>query len=234
MQQWQPLACFMCVTIFTLLSARGLAKPEEPLPAEYTQLVKYDRAEHTLVYGDESMMRSGRTPLLADDVYSQFVASMPIVCVDVLLTRESDGKALLVKRHAEPVRGLYWFPGGRLLMRETFFEAALRKSRKEIGLKISACKVLGTWNTLFERSAWGGLTQTVNILVHAKAATDAHKPLRICGDRRGRCEDGHFGQYKWVNAERTHGEDTYILEGLAKLREQAAARQASGRPECDG
>ena len=55
-------------------------------------------------------------------------------------------------RHQEPVRGLHWFPGGRLLMGESFSDAALRKVRKEIGLTAAVCRVLGTWNTLFEQS----------------------------------------------------------------------------------
>ena len=111
-------------------------------------------------------------PLLPGATYAAFVKSMPIVCVDVLLTRNSDGAALLVLRHSEPVRGLHWFPGGRLLFGETFTEAALRKVRalqapsalhtaslagsrchtpsfwrqvrKEIGLSATGCRVLGT------------------------------------------------------------------------------------------
>ena len=116
--------------------------------------------------------RVGKVPLLPGATYAAFVKSMPIVCVDVLLTRNSDGAALLVLRHSEPVRGLHWFPGGRLLFGETFTEAALRKVRalqapsalhttslvgshcrtpsfwrqvrKEIGLSATGCRVLGT------------------------------------------------------------------------------------------
>lgn len=195
------------IVLYVVLFLRGRADgyPAIPAsvdePAAYTKLVKYDRDEHTLVYGDETALRTGHAPLLDDGTYGKFVSSMPIVCVDVLLTRKSDGRILLVKRHSEPVvgkriwnspsqfrnlckteyhvvsprvaavsrrvtdriscrmtaalssslisqRGLYWYPGGRLLMRESFFEAARRKVRKEVGLAdMTACKLLGTWNT---------------------------------------------------------------------------------------
>ena len=190
---------------------------------DYTKQVKYVRAERSLVYGDEASLRA-KPPLLPDAAYKQFVTSMPIVCVDVLLTR-ADGSALLVQRHAEPVKGLYWYPGGRLLMGESFADAALRKTKKEIGLVASFCRVLGTWNTIFERSAWGAPSQTINVLVHA-VADDASPSPRVCGDKRGKCADGHHGGFKWVSPQLAEGEDVYILEGLAALR--GAAGRACG------
>lgn len=188
----------------------------EAVPAEYTRKVRYTKADHTLLYGEEETLRT-KPKLLPDATYTAVVHSMPIVCVDVLLTR-GDGSALLVLRHAEPVRGLYWFPGGRLMMGESFGDAAQRKVRKEIGLSSTFCRVLGTWNTLFERSAWGAPTQTVNILVHATTDDDRAAAPRICGDQRGKCADGSHGRYKWVVPETSTGEDTYIIEGLAALR----------------
>ena len=137
----------------------------------------------------------------------------------MLLTRQTDNAVLLVKRHSEPVMGLYWYPGGRLLYGEGFGEAAVRKVRKEIGIEASACgNALGTWNTQFETSAWGGPTHTINILVHATTNDPKATALRICGDRRGRCGDGAFGQFRWVHPDTTVGEEVYILEGLARLR----------------
>ena len=225
---------------------------EAAVPAEYTRKFRYVRADHTLLYGEEETLRT-KPKLLPDATYKAVVHSMPIVCVDVLLTR-GDGSALLVLRHAEPVRGMYWYPGGRLLMGESFGDAAQRKVRKEIGLSSTFCRVLGTyaalepdldeqinlhlicdshvctprrnrWNTLFERSAWGAPTQTVNILVHATTDDEMAAAPRICGDQRGKCADGSHGRYKWVSPETSTGEDTYIIEGLAALR---GARAAGG------
>lgn len=227
-------------TVILLLRARGAdGFPATPVPRagsdtpdDYVHRVAYSPAERTLVYGDEAKLRTGHSPPLDDAHYAKFVASMPIVCVDVLLTRQSDGKVLLVRRHTEPVRALHWFPGGRLLKGESFFEAARRKLRKEVNLTdVQPCALLGTWNTLFERSAWGGMTHTVNILVHVQVA-DARADLtnlHICGDRRGRCADGSYGHFRWISDHTESGETTYVLEGLRALRE----RHTAGRISCD-
>ena len=133
----------------------------------YTLTVRYDSTQHTLSYGsDEALGAMRHAPLLPDGTYGEVVRSMPLVCVDVLLQR-ADGRFLLLLRHAEPVKGLWWWPGGRLNFGESFADAALRKVKKEVGLHACFRQVLGTWNTLFERSAWSSPTQTVNILVHA-------------------------------------------------------------------
>lgn len=185
------------------------------------------------------------------ELYAEVVRSMPLLCVDVLLQR-ADGRFLLVLRHAEPVKGVWWYPGGRLLMGESFAEAARRKVRRETGLQACFRQVLGTFNTLFEKSAWGTPTQTVNILVHAtvtdaRAADDSggvvyHEGgqrsagvegsggLRICGDERGVCpESGQPGRYRWVSAEEAAvGYDPYVSEGARRLAASDAALGARG------
>jgi hypothetical protein len=107
---------------------------------------------------------------------------------------------------------------------ETFFDAAVRKASKEIGIRTIPQKVLGVYNTFFEKSAWGGVTQTVNIMVHAttneSAATLDHMP--VCGDRRGKCPDGKFGNYKWVDPVTDAAtQDKYVREGLSQLQLEA-------------
>ena len=131
--------CALTAVLVVPMLVVGFHRPEEttgevladgalPEPAAYTRSVHHIRADNTLRYGEEERLRA-KVPLLPGATYAAFVKSMPIVCVDVLLTRKTDGAALLVLRHSEPVRGLHWFPGGRLLFGETFTEAALRKVR---------------------------------------------------------------------------------------------------------
>jgi ADP-ribose pyrophosphatase YjhB (NUDIX family) len=76
----------------------------------------------------------------------------------------------LVFRSSEPVKGVWWLPGGRLLKGETFFAAAQRKAREETGLtNVSCIQILGVWNTFFPTSNWDNETdkgtQTVNPIV---------------------------------------------------------------------
>ena len=70
----------------------------------YTQDVRYDAAQHTLAYGEQSTLDQMRdAPKMSNEVYAAVVKSMPLMCVDVLLQR-SDGRFLLVLRHAEQAR----------------------------------------------------------------------------------------------------------------------------------
>lgn len=68
-------------------------------------------------------------------LYAQIHASMPILCVDVLVARE--GQVLLVRRKIKPLAGQWWIPGGRMLRGETIKEAVLRICRDEVGLKVN-------------------------------------------------------------------------------------------------
>lgn len=186
----------------------------------YTADVVLRKEDHTNTYGDISALRQSRA-LLDAKTYHDFVQNMPIVCVDVALTRSSDGHVLLVRRHSEPVKGLYWWVGGRLLLGESFAEAAVRKVSKELGVDATACaEPLGTWNTLFEMSAWGGATHTVNILMHAVTHDPlARTGLNICGDQAGRCAaTGEHGYYRWLSPATSEGEAPYVLDGFAALR----------------
>lgn len=118
-----------------------------------------------------------------------------------------------------------------MLLGESFYEAAVRKAKKETGLEVSACAVLGTWNSIFERSAWrgGARSQTVNVLVHATTDDPRAADLRICGGpQHSHAARGKCAELKWVSTEESSGEDIYILEGFARLR-----ARGQGEAACD-
>jgi ADP-ribose pyrophosphatase YjhB (NUDIX family) len=167
--------------VWTGAAAAPVGRTNDDAPAAYTREVRYDPGDGFLLFGDEKQLRAS-APMMSSSLYAEVVRSMPIICVDVVLRRESDGAVLLVKRHAEPVRGFYWWPGGRLMMGESFSEAAVRKVRKEIGIEASTCaQPLFTYNTIFEASAWNHPTQTINVLMHAVTRdVRADRGLRIC------------------------------------------------------
>ena len=191
----------------------SLVMPATIAASAHVQPVRWEPSSATLTYG-QGLGKRRTTASLAREQYANFVSSMPIVCVDVLLQRQN-GDMLSVQRHSEPAKGLYWYPGGRLRMGETFASEALRKVRNEIGIN-NVCfrSILGTFNTVFERSAWGGPTQTVNVLVHATTedtlttAGSSAAVLPICGDRRGTCDDGTHALYKWLPLETASGNPT--------------------------
>ena len=63
---------------------------------------------------------------LPDQEYRKIINSMPIFCIDFLITWEK--QYLLLQRKEEPLKNDYWVVGGRLLFKETIKDAA-----KELG-----------------------------------------------------------------------------------------------------
>ena len=84
----------------------------------------------SLFYGDISQLTttSPSQKFLDNSIYAQLVRDCVICCVDILLVRispQGTKECLLVERASEPVKGVWWLPGGRLLKGETFFHAGM-------------------------------------------------------------------------------------------------------------
>lgn len=88
---------------------------------------------------------------------------MPIPCVDIVI--KQNGKILMGKRTNKPVKGFWWFPGGRINKGETLEEAAIRKIKQEIGIDVKKVKQLGVEETIFKNDGpFGWTTHTINIV----------------------------------------------------------------------
>ncbi len=146
--------------------------------------------------------------ILPKELYGEVVRLLPILCVDLAIERASDGKFLLVKRAAEPAKGFYWPPGGRILRGETFFKAAMRKAKEETGLEAEPLGVVGVWNTFFPTSNWGPGqgTHTVNIVVHMRIAPGQDVHL-----------DDTIEDHVWVCPTEKCHYDPYVQEILAAV-----------------
>lgn len=70
---------------------------------------------------------------IEEELYKKFVEFMPILTVDLIL-QDRDQKFILVKRTNEPLKNMFWTPGGRILKGEMCTDAAVRKCKEEIGL----------------------------------------------------------------------------------------------------
>ena len=142
------------------------------------------------------------------DLYNQFVDLMPIVCIDIITEDTKTNKILLIQRDQEPLKGVMFFPGGRMLRGETFFESAKRKLKEETNLTSEPKRVLGVVNTFFEKCEWKTRagTQTVNILVHVEV--DNIQELKL--------NDLHT-KYEWIEIQEQDKFDRYIKDGLNLL-----------------
>lgn len=84
--------------------------------------------------------------------YKMILENMPIVCVDGVIINE-DNEYLLVRRINEPMKNVFWIPGGRLLKNETLEEGIRRKMKQELDIYVKVEKLLGFFEEFFERSS---------------------------------------------------------------------------------
>ena len=107
---------------------------------------------------------------IPDELYAKIHESMPIICVDCVVA--CDNKILLVKRKREPMKGSWWFPGGRLLRDEKLQLAVHRIVKGETHLSISKPVLLGFDETEFDMDPFnhGCGTHTVNFVYASNAS----------------------------------------------------------------
>ena len=99
---------------------------------------------------------------LPDQEYRKIINSMPIFCIDFLITWEK--QYLLLQRKEEPLKNDYWVVGGRLLFKETIKDAAKRIQEREIGRYFSKFKEIGFSNYFFPSKPGSKATHTPAIL----------------------------------------------------------------------
>ena len=202
----------------------------------------------SLYYGDIKQLTTitKSRKFLPDDLYGRMVRDCVICCVDCLLVRttlEGTKECLLVLRSSEPVKGVWWLPGGRLLKGESFFAAAKRKALQETGLSNVKCvQVLGVWNTFFPTSNWDTKeekgTQTVNPIVLVELGDpgadvkldDTSEEVRIHHDylsiipacNANSCHLDSVSQWRWIGLDPQkaieNGEDKYVVQALLRLQ----------------
>lgn len=107
---------------------------------------------------------------IASSLYSQIHQLMPIVCVDCVVS--VDNKILLVKRKCDPMKGSWWFPGGRLYRDESLDSAAVRIVKGETGIDLVRPILIGHDSTKFETDPFGHGkgTHTVNFVYASKTS----------------------------------------------------------------
>lgn len=180
----------------------------------------------SLFFADEKSLTTipDSKKFLPAEFYRQMVQDCVVTCVDALLVRKNPTtkklETLLVYRADEPVKGVWWWPGGRMFKGETFFTCAMRKVRQETGISSEEARpvqVLGVWNTFFPTSAWDDEkekgTQTVNPIV------------LVVLPEGGACQDVKLDKtsekHKWVEVDsklaEERGDVSYVLEGLRRL-----------------
>jgi colanic acid biosynthesis protein WcaH len=94
--------------------------------------------------------------------YRKIIKSIPIFCIDFLI--KCKDKYLLIKRTQEPLKGVYWVIGGRLMHRETIREFAKRVQTREIGKYFPNFRPVGFSNYFFPDLTESRATHTPSML----------------------------------------------------------------------
>jgi colanic acid biosynthesis protein WcaH len=215
---WVVLSSFVAGIATTFLASKISNNGKNNRKNEGATAVGEDLS---LFYGniDELTTITAARKFLPEDLYAKLVRDCVVFCVDIVLVRTTKigrKECLLVKRSSEPVKGVWWWPGGRMLKGETFFDAAKRKASQETGLTDVTCvQVLGIWNTFFPTSNWDTEnekgTQTVNAIVLVELDSVG---VDVALDDTS--EDSRWISLDPEDAEK-NGEDKYVLQGLLRL-----------------
>lgn len=75
---------------------------------------------------------AGKPGFVPKPLFKKIRRNVPLPTVDALIMK--DGRLLLVKRTQEPMKGRWWFVGGRVNKNEKLTHAVRRKVREETGL----------------------------------------------------------------------------------------------------
>lgn len=123
-----------------------------------------------------------RPEFIPNSLYNKILQVLPIVCVDLLVINEKN-EILLLKRKNEPVKGEWWFPGGRVYHGEQRIVAAKRKLFEECGLISESIEEIKTLDCILYKK---------NMLSHG--VTTIYK-LKVHGDKVKM--DNHSNVYDW-------------------------------------
>lgn len=103
--------------------------------------------------------------------YAQIVEVLPILCVDIIIQNAHD-EYLLIKRKNEPRKEQWWVIGGRVRKGEAVEQAAIRKVKEEVGLKVNNAQPIGYYEDTFEKNPFGNPTSLHSVSIIFKTFVD--------------------------------------------------------------
>ena len=125
---------------------------------------------------------------IPEELYKQIVDTMPIPCVDIVISHEN--KVLLVHRKEEPAKGKWWVAGGRIHKNESLVDATLRKVRDETGLEVEVIKKLDFYEYTCDKSQQNSKTGSHSIIVGFHVRVKNPKEVVV---------DETSSDYRWIS-----------------------------------
>jgi len=143
----------------------------------------------------------------------------PIVGVGAVIVE--DGRALLVRRGTEPLKGQWSIPGGVVELGETLREAATRESKEETGLDVEAGEILEVVDRIMRDPRHE--VQYHYVLVDFLCR-------RVSGDARPGAD---ASELRWITARELEGfpiadsAAAVVRKGFARAAQNQTARRSS-------
>jgi len=88
------------------------------------------------------------TDKIPSSLYELITDSIPIASVEAVISK--DDSLLFLRRKNNPVKGQWWFPGGRIRKGETLGEALYREVKEETGLEVIKSKLINVYSRIFD------------------------------------------------------------------------------------
>jgi len=95
---------------------------------------------------DASKAETGK---IHSSLYEVIIDVLPIASLEAVVLE--DDKFLFLRRKNEPVKGQWWFPGGRIRKGETLQEALIREVKEETGLTVTESKLVNVYSRIFDQ-----------------------------------------------------------------------------------
>lgn len=144
---------------------------------------------------------------MADSSTKRDYPDRPLVGVGAVIVRE--GRAVIVQRATEPLKGQWSIPGGLLEVGETLRQCAAREALEETGLQVEAGEVLEVLDSIYPDS--DGRTRYHYVLIDF-----------LCRPLAGELRAGSdAAQARWVTRQEL-GNFTVAPTALAVLRKAFA------------
>lgn len=80
-------------------------------------------------------------------LYSQILENMPVSSVEAMILMNKS--LLFVRRNNSPVKGEWWFVGGRIRKGESLEEALFREVKEETNLDVTAYRLINVYSRAF-------------------------------------------------------------------------------------
>lgn len=129
---------------------------------------------------------------LADDVFEQGIAALPLVSIDLVIKDKNSGQFLLGLRTNRPAENYWFVPGGRIRKNERMDVAFLRLTQSEIGCTLSLASACfkGVYQHFYDDCVFGVETSTHYVVLAYE--------LELSRDELILPSDQH-SQYEWLD-----------------------------------